>query len=45
MKESLFQRFYIFLYETEIVTFQKIVKIREMSIRYSSDGGKKDKTK
>lgn len=33
---------YKILYETEIVTFQKILTIGEL---YSSDGGKKDKTK
>lgn len=46
MEESLFQRFYInFIYETEIVTFQKILPVVEMPMLYSSEGGKKDKTK
>ena len=36
---------YEFLYETEIVTFQKILPVVEMPMLYSSEGGKKDKTK
>lgn len=33
---------YKFIYETEIVTFQKITMIAEMSMLY--EGGRKDKT-
>lgn len=36
---------YKFLYETEIVTFQKLLTIGEMPMLYSSEGGRKDKTK
>jgi len=36
---------YQFLYETEIVTFEKILAIVEMPMLYSSEGGRKDKTK
>ena len=36
---------YKFIYETEIVTFQKILPVVEMPMLYSSEGGKKDKTK
>ena len=36
---------YKFIYETEIVPFQKILTLVEMPMLYSSEGGKKDKTK
>ena len=36
---------YKFIYETEIVPFQKIITLVEMPMLYSSEGGKKDKTK
>ena len=35
---------YKFIYETEIVTFQKILMIVKMLMLYSSEGGIKDKT-
>lgn len=35
---------YKFIYETEIVTFQKILMIVKMLMLYSSEGGTKDKT-
>ena len=55
MEKSLFQGFYRdFIYETGIVTFQKIrtivtfqkirTKALDLSMLHSSEGGKKDKT-
>ena len=35
---------YKFIYETEIVTFQKTLMIAERPMFYSSEGGRKDKT-
>ena len=35
---------YKFIYETEIVTFKKILMIVKMLMLYSSEGGRKDKT-
>jgi hypothetical protein len=36
---------YLFLYEIEIVNFQKILARVEMLMLYSFEGGRKDKTK
>jgi hypothetical protein len=45
-KEKSFSKIlYKFLYETEIVNFQKILARVEMLMLYSSEGGRKDKTK
>lgn len=48
MREGLFQRFYItlYMYESEIVTFQKILTSNNSRIPmfYSFEGGRKDKT-
>ena len=46
MEKSLFQGFYRdFIYETGIVTFQKIqTKSLDLSMLHLSEGGKKDQT-
>lgn len=47
-KEKTFSKIlylYKFIYETEIVTFQKTLMIAERPMFYSSEGGRKDKTK
>lgn len=44
-RKSFSKILYKFLYETEIVPFQKILTLVEMPMLYSSEGGKKDKTK
>ena len=43
--KSFWRILYKFIYETEIVTFQKTLKIAERPMFYSSEGGRKDKTK
>jgi hypothetical protein len=44
-RKSFSKILYKFIYETEIVPFQKIITLVEMPMLYSSEGGKKDKTK